>query len=585
MSNRATNSPFTVYNGTTSLGTVLVNQEQLTNNRTDAGANWQDLGSSFTITGSTLVVKLTNSANEYVIADGIRIERVGNPTPEVTVLDGSNNIADGSGSINFGTTAAGSPLQRTFTVKNDGGADLTLQPVSVPAGFSVVTNIPANTILTPGAQTTFVVKLDATTNGSFSGQLSFVNTDSDETPFDFTISGTVAAPSSVFIIDNGDAGFSAPSYTTAVGEGFQNDIAYAAAGGGSSVATWTFNGLATGTYRVSATWNIMSNRATNSPFTVYNGTTSLGTVLVNQEQLTNNRTDAGANWQDLGSSFTITGSTLVVKLTNSANEYVIADGIRIERLSPLLAAGGEIAGSSAGALTNLGLQPIVAAAITRLGHEGFDPQVLSRVVFTIEDLPGATLGVAGSQAISIDANAAGHGWFIDATPLDDHEFIEGTLPLTTMDLLSVVMHELGHTAGLVDLYDPDHADELMAGFLQAGTRHDAGSEHAGSGHAGSEQTIIPSVASVPVASVPVATKASDLFAIGDAVVDVSRYAIVQKPVSRLSSLIVKVEDPDMRQGFGPLPESDNPDADLSSAAIDELFLGLLDPANAFDLFA
>jgi hypothetical protein len=50
-------------------------------------------------------------------------------------------------------------------------------------------------------------------------------------------------------------------------------------------------------------------------------------------------------------------------------------------------------------------------------------------------------------------------------------------------------------------------------------------------------------------------------------------------------LIVKVEDPDMRRGFGPLPESDNRDADLSSAAIDELFLGLLDPTNGFDLFA
>ena len=218
--------------------------------------------------------------------------------------------------------------------------------------------------------------------------------------------------------------------------------------------------------------------------------------------------------------------------------------------------------------------------MTRLEHEGFDPQVLSRVVFTIEDLPGATLGVAGSQAISIDANAAGHGWFIDATPLDDREFSGGVLPLTTMDLLSVVMHELGHTAGLVDLYDPDHADDLMAGFLQAGTRHDAGSEHTGSGHAGSEHTITPSVASVPVA-----TKPSDLFAVGDGVVDVSRYAIVQKPVSRLSGLIVKVAEPDMRQVFGPMLESDNSDADLSSAAIDELFLGLLDPANAFDLFA
>ena len=530
-----------------------------------------------------------------MMADGVRIERIGDSgpvAPEVTVLDGSTNIADGTGSINFGTTAPGSPLQRTFTVKNDGAAALTLQPVTgpgggaLPTGFSVPTNITAGTVLLPGAAITFVVRLDAATLGAFTGTLSFVNNDADENPFDFTLSGTVAAAPVIVIMDNGDTGFSSSGMNYYSGAGyFQNDVHYAAAGSGSAVATWTFTGLSPGVYRVSSTWLAEQNRATNVPYTVFDGATSRGTVLINQELAPNDRVDAGVPWEDLGSSFSITGTTLVVQLTNNANEYVMADGIRIERLSPLLAAGGEISGSSAGALTNLGLQPIVAAAITRLGHEGFDPQVLSRVVFTIEDLPGATLGVAGSQAISIDANAAGHGWFIDATPLDDHEFIEGTLPLTTMDLLSVVMHELGHTAGLVDLYDPDHADELMAGFLQAGTRHDAGSEHAGSGHAGSEQTIIPSVASVPVASVPVATKASDLFAIGDAVVDVSRYAIVQKPVSRLSGLIVKVEDPDMRKGFGPMPESDNSDADLSSAAIDELFLGLLNPANAFDLFS
>ena len=152
----------------------------------------------------------------------------------------------------------------------------------------------------------------------------------------------------------------------------------------------------------------------------------------------------------------------------------MADGVRIERLSPLLAAGGAIPGGAAGTLTSQQLQQLVAEAITRLGHEGFDPQLLSRVVFTIEDLPGATMGVAGSQSISIDVNSAGYGWFVDATPFDDSEFADGTAPHSAMDLLSVVMHELGHTVGLVDLYDADHADDLMFGYLQPGTRRDAG---------------------------------------------------------------------------------------------------------------
>ena len=519
------------------------------------------------------------------MADGVRIERVGDLVlaPEIVVLDGSSNIVDGSGSVNFGTTSATNPLQRTFTVQNQGGANLTLQPVSVPAGFSVVTNIAANTVVAPGGQVTFVVQLDAAANGSFSGQLSFVNDDADENPFNFTISGTVAAAPVIAIMDNGDAGFTSSNMDYYVGAGyFQNDVHYQAGGSGSAVATWTFTGLTPGMYRVSSTWLEHHNRATNVPYTVFNGVTSLGTVLINQELAPNDLVDAAVPWEYLGGIWTITSTTLAVRLTNAANEYVMADGVRIERLSPLLAAGGAIPGGAAGTLTSQQLQPLVAEAITRLGHEGFDPQLLSRVVFTIEDLPGATLGVAGSQSISIDVNAAGYGWFVDATPFDDSEFADGTAPHSAMDLLSVVMHELGHTVGLVDLYDADHADDLMFGYLQPGTRRDAGEESGSETPAALQPVAGPGVSSLPV---PVVADRVDLFAGSDAVLDVSRYVIVQQPVSRLSSLIAKLEDPDRRQGFGPMPESDNSDPDLSSAEIDELFLGLLDPANAFDLFS
>jgi hypothetical protein len=42
-----------------------------------------------------------------------------------------------------------------------------------------------------------------------------------------------------------------------------------------------------------------------------------------------------------------------------------------------------------------------------------------------------------------------------------------------MDLLTVVMHELGHTAGLADLYDVEAEDDLMYGWLEAGERRTA----------------------------------------------------------------------------------------------------------------
>ena len=52
----------------------------------DAGANWENLG-TFNITGNTLMVTLNDAADEYVMADGIRIERVGPPLLMAPALD------------------------------------------------------------------------------------------------------------------------------------------------------------------------------------------------------------------------------------------------------------------------------------------------------------------------------------------------------------------------------------------------------------------------------------------------------------------------------------------------------------------
>ncbi len=335
--NRATNAPFFVYDGGTLIGSAIINQELAPNDFADQGANWKNLGGTFYLTGSSLVVKLTDAANEFVIADAIRIERIGDlpQGPEIQVLDGFSDVADNTGSVSFGSTTAGSPVSKTFTVKNVGTTVLTLvPPITAPAGFTVTSTF-GTTSLVSGATTTFVVRLDAAAIGSFSGMLSFGTDDADENPFNFTISGTVTA---VTIIDNGDAGFSTVGSWTAYAQGFQGDLHYSAAGVGNDVATWTFT-VTPGQYRVAATWRQEPNRATNSPFTVYDGSAALATILVNQELAPNDFTDQGVGWKNLGGTYTITGTSLVVKLTDAANEYVIADAIRIERLSGGLALG------------------------------------------------------------------------------------------------------------------------------------------------------------------------------------------------------------------------------------------------------
>lgn len=139
------------------------------------------------------------------------------------------------------------------------------------------------------------------------------------------------------------------------------------------------------------------------------------------------------------------------------------------------------------ALTNDALKPIVTEAIARWANLGLDQSVLAamqNVEIRIADLPGAQLGTASGNVILLDPFAAGHGWFVDATPSDDVEFqaakADGQLTainaaaIDRIDLLSVVTHELGHIAGLDDLSTANQS--LMSGSISKGVRRVAGAD-------------------------------------------------------------------------------------------------------------
>jgi hypothetical protein len=142
----------------------------------------------------------------------------------------------------------------------------------------------------------------------------------------------------------------------------------------------------------------------------------------------------------------------------------------------LLAAGGQ--GAGAAVLTEAELQAAVAGALARLSAAGADPALVAALAsarYGVGALPPGVLGLADAAArrVTLSADAAGHGWFADGTPLQDEEFAPGS-PLVALpgspaagkeDLLSAVLHEMGHLAGR-----PDGDTGLMAGSLAAGTR-------------------------------------------------------------------------------------------------------------------
>jgi len=127
-----------------------------------------------------------------------RIARGALALPEIQVLDGTTHVPNGTGTVNFGATPVGTSIDKTFTVRNTGMADLTLiEPISVPTGFSVASSFASPTVAA-GDSTTFAVRLDAVAVGTYTGTLQFANNDVDEDPFNFTVSGS-ATTSGVFL--------------------------------------------------------------------------------------------------------------------------------------------------------------------------------------------------------------------------------------------------------------------------------------------------------------------------------------------------------------------------------------------------
>src|SRR5262249_22465268 len=128
---------------------------------------------------------------------------------------------------------------------------------------------------------------------------------------------------------------------------------------------------------------------------------------------------------------------------------------------PLHLLGQEVPATGMAPLTQPQIGPLFDEAVSRWSAALGDPDVarrLQNVRVEVRDWPGTILGLESSTIIWIDANGAGHGWFIDPTPWEDSEFVPGLVNSPAAghaDLLTTLEHEMGHILGLDDDFATD----------------------------------------------------------------------------------------------------------------------------------
>ncbi|NUY82079.1 choice-of-anchor D domain-containing protein [Flavobacterium sp. MAH-1] len=206
-------------------------------------------------TKTTTITITSNDANtSYVFS----VSGVGTD-PEIDVQGNSTSISDGDTTpstgdwTNFGTT----PLQagfinRTFTISNSASATgpLNLGTITVtgtnPSDFTATQ--PAATTLAAGASTTFTVSFDPTASGTRTATINIPNNDSNESTYDFAVSGFGNDPE-MEVLGNGVPILDATTATSVLDN---TDFGSVSMQGGSAIANYTITNNGVGTMSIGA---------------------------------------------------------------------------------------------------------------------------------------------------------------------------------------------------------------------------------------------------------------------------------------------------------------------------------------------
>jgi RHS repeat-associated protein len=345
-SNRASNAAYTI---THSTGQSLVTQNQKFN-----GGQWNLLG-TYTFNQSTTNITLTDDADGYVIADGIKLVPIdaapntatwtlpvpsdGNYTVYAKWTAGSNRASNAAYTINH-------TQGQTTTLQNqqlNGGQWNSLGQYHFTAGQTTVslTDVADGYVIADSIKLVPEGALPNTATWTLT-----IPSDGNYTVYAKWTAGSNRASNSAYTInhtqgqtttlqnqqlnggkwnDLGQYSFTAGQTTVTlsdIADGYviADSIKLVPEGALPNTATWTLTIPSDGNYTIYAKWTAGSNRASNATYTI---THAAGDTTLTQNQQLN-----GGKWNDLG-QYSFTAGQTTVTLSDIADGYVIADSIKL----------------------------------------------------------------------------------------------------------------------------------------------------------------------------------------------------------------------------------------------------------------
>ena len=275
-------------------------------------------------------------------------------------------------------------------------------------------------------------------------------------------------------------------WKSVTGAGWNNNyrsVTNSGVGTGGKTAMWTLR-PPPGVYEVYVSYPASAANAANASYTILNGSTVLGTVVRNQQLVPGDATYGGVTWVSLG-VFNFSGTGATVNLTVSLSDQgttgtLIADGVMAVVFSggsPQVAAS---LGAGAAPIAAEVLASVVTEAETLWRASGLTAEqqaALNGAHVALGQLPSGIVGTTSGENVTIDPTAAGNGWFVG--PAGSNVFladgaemlaVPGSAAADHMDLLTVVVHELGHVLGYEDADNAAHPGDVMDVTLADGIR-------------------------------------------------------------------------------------------------------------------